>query len=448
VNAAILRNRISALGVALTTASALLFLVLVALDVLGFLANPYAGLVVFIMVPALFVVGLLLIPLGLWFDRRRTAAGRPAPSWPVLDFGDRNARRAAIFVVVATIVNLAIISFASYGAVEYSESQSFCGQTCHTVMQPEFVAHQTGPHARVHCVSCHVAPGAGGLIKAKVNGTRQLYLVAAGSYRRPIPTPVETMPDVSGTCQQCHWPDRFVGDVVKVFVEHADDEANTPTTSTVRLHVGGSTAGDGSGRGIHWHTNPANAIEFVALDEKREQIPYVRRTAPDGTVHEYFADGVTAADVAGKPRRRLDCLDCHNRPAHTFEASAERAVDAALADNLIDAKLPFVRREAVRILRADYQSREAAAAGIEQSLRAALSSASSATEPAVRQAIRTTQAIYARSVFPSMNVTWGSYPNQRGHTTANGCFRCHDEAHKTREGRLITQDCELCHSVE
>jgi hypothetical protein len=201
-----LRNRISALGVALTTATGVLFVLLIAADLLGFLNNPYTGLVMFVMVPALFVVGLLLIALGVSVERRRERAGRQALAWPTIDLNDPAIRRAVLFVSVATIVNLAIVSMASYGAVEYTASQQFCGQVCHAVMEPEFVAHQNGPHGRVPCVACHVGPGAGGFLTAKLNGTRQLALAVSGTHSRPIPTPVTNLPDVSTTCERCTGP--------------------------------------------------------------------------------------------------------------------------------------------------------------------------------------------------------------------------------------------------
>ena len=448
VYATALRNRTSAIGIALTTASALVFLVLLALDLFGVLQNPYAGLVVFVLVPALFVLGLLLIPLGIRRERqRRLTDPTGEPEWPTLDLGNPNLRRAVLFVVGATLVNLFILSLASFGAVEYSESQQFCGQACHTPMTPEFTAHQVGSHAKVHCVSCHVGPGARGFIAGKLAGTRQLYLFMRGTFHRPIPTPVHNLPAVAGTCQQCHWPERFIGDVVKVMYEHADDEANTATKTTLRLHVGGARGGTGDdGSGIHWHTNPANAVEYVAADDKREEIPYVRATLPNGTVREYFAEGVTAAAVAGKPRRRMDCTDCHNRPAHTYGSSPERAVDAAIGAGVIDAKLPFVRREAVRALSATYPSHDVALPQIERTMREALKGGSD--DRALKRAIDVTQALYRRSVFPEMKIGWGTYPNQRGHTVSTGCFRCHDESHKTTDGLAISQDCGMCHTIE
>jgi hypothetical protein len=449
--AAIVRSRIATVGVTLTTAGALLFLVLVALDLFGYIENPYAGIVLFVMLPAIFVLGLLLIPFGLWFDRRRRIrAGADEPLPTTFSLADPDLRRAVSFVVAASVVNVAIVAFASFGAVEYSESQAFCGQSCHPVMKPEFEAHRSGPHAKVHCVSCHVGPGAGAFLSAKFNGSRQLWLVATSTYHRPIPTPIHNLPAIGGTCENCHWPDRYVGDTVKVFYEYADDAANTETKTTVRLHVGGVVSGTGRGTGIHWHMNRANAVEYLAADEARETISYVKSTGRDGLVREFFADGVTAADVAGKPLRTMDCTDCHNRAAHTFGTTPERAIDAAIGAGLIDAKIPFIRRESVRALRATYATQDAAERDIDRSIRDALKASlpGGFEEAALRRSIGVAQGIYRRNVFPEMNIGWGSYPNQSGHTTSSGCFRCHTDTHKTREGLTIKQDCESCHSIE
>lgn len=445
-----LRNPLSRIGVGLTTASALLFVFLLALEFAGFLKNPYAGLVVFVMVPFLFVVGLLLIPFGVASERRRAARGLAPAAWPRIDLNEPGIRRTVFLLITATLVNIALVSLASYGAVEYTESQTFCGQACHTVMEPEFVGHQSGPHARVHCVACHIDPGAGGFLTAKLNGTRQLALALTGGYSRPIQTPVENMPDVRNSCEQCHWPDRFVGDKIRVLYEHANDEANTQTKTTVRLHVGGPVAGTGSGAGIHWHMNRANEVEFVALDSKREQIPYVRVTTPDGRVHEYFAEGVTHAAIEGKPRRRMDCMDCHSRPAHRFGASPEREVDAAIGAGQISQKIPFIRQEAVRALGGTYATQDIAFREIDRSIREAMKARLplAVEEADLKRAIGVTQAIYRANVFPSMKVGWGTYANQLGHTTSMGCFRCHDDSHKTTDGVAIRQECELCHIIE
>ena len=445
-----LRHPVSALGVALTTASALLFIALFTAHAFGFLQNPYLGILVFILIPIVFVIGLLMIPAGVWLERRREAAGMPARHWPTIDLNQPTQARMAVVVVALTFVNVIILSMAGYGAVEYSDSTSFCGQVCHSVMQPEFVAHEAGPHARVDCVACHVGPGAGGFVTAKKNGTRQLWLITTGGYSRPIPEPIGQLPPVSVTCQQCHRPDRFIGDRVETIYDHANDAANKETTTKVTLHVGGPVGPSGKGVGIHWHTNPANVVEYATLDDKVDPIPYVRVTTPDGKVREFFADGANQAQLRTRPLHRMDCLDCHNRPAHTFAASPEREVDAAIGAGLISAKIPFIRREAVRVLKATYPSQDAASAGIERELRAAITSDPKGGYSAadLQRAIVSTQNIYRTNVFPAMKVGWGTYPNQLGHTVSNGCFRCHDDSHKSADGMAIPQDCETCHAVE
>jgi hypothetical protein len=299
-------------------------------------------------------------------------------------------------------------------------------------------------------VSCHVGPGAGAFLSAKLNGTRQLALVASGNFRRPVPTPIEGLPAVQSTCEHCHSADRFVGDKIKVFYEHADDEANTQTKTTVRLRVGGPVSGTGGGTGIHWHMNRANVVEYVAVDEKRETIPYIRVTARDGQVREYFGEGVTPAAIEGRPRHRMDCLDCHTRPAHAFGVSAERAIDEAIGAGLINPKIPFIRREAVRAVRAAYPTHEVAAVQIDRGIRDALTAKlpHAFEEAELRHAIAVTQAIYRNNVFPSMKIEWGTYPSQGGHMTSPGCFRCHDDTHKTRDGLAIRQDCDMCHTIE
>src|SRR5688572_9380124 len=431
--AQLVSHPVSAVGVVLAVASGCVFAGLVAFHLLGSPGNPYSDIVVFVGLPALFAVGLLLMPIGLWFQR-----GRP------------EIRRGLFFVTAATLISLLALSFASQRAVEYSESQQFCGQTCHQAMGPHFTAHQSGLHSRVGCVECHIEPGAQGFLRAKLNGTNQLRLMMSDRYARPIVSPLHTArPNVYTSCEQCHWPDRFIGDVVKIVYEFADDAENSKTVSTLRLHVGGPVAGTGSGTGIHWHMNRSNVVEYVALDDALEQIPYVRVVTPDGKMREYFAKGVTAHDLDGKVPRRMGCIDCHNRPAHKFASTPERAVDEALGTGLISTRIPFIRREAVAALRVAYPNQDAAMAGIDTHIRRAIAAGEAAEvdEKALRQAIAVSQSIYRTNIFPSMKIGWGTYPDRVGHTTSQGCFRCHDDSHATKDGRVLGQDCELCHSI-
>jgi hypothetical protein len=446
------KNPVSLIGASLVTLSAFLFLFVFALDMFGLHTNPYLGIVFFIVLPALFIVGLLVIPAGMWRERRRRAAGHePAMWWPRVDMGNLRQRRTVFLVAVLTFVNLLIVGLAAYRGIEFMDSPSFCGQVCHTVMEPEFTAYQDGPHSRVRCVECHIGPGAPWFVKSKLDGTRQVIAVMRNTYSRPISTPVHNLRPARDTCEQCHWPAKFHGDKVDVIREYANDEANTESTTRLLVHVGGSNM-LGQGTGIHWHVNVGNRIEYVATDEKRQVIPYVRLTDSQGTVREYRVAGVSDADLAKGERRLMDCVDCHNRPSHLFMASPERAVDDAIARGEIPRGLPYVRREAVAALKVGYPDRVTARNEIDKRLRSFYQSnypqLVSVHGGDLEQTVRSTQIMYSRNVFPQMNVTWGTHENNLGHTDSPGCFRCHDDNHKSADGRVIRQDCDLCHDIQ
>ncbi len=432
------RNPISLIGVAVTTAMAVVFLLLLTLEFIGQLTNPYAGLLVFVAVPFLFVMGLLLIPIGIWRQRRRVAAGHAPEDWPVVDLRLPRTRAVILGVVLLTIVNVFIVSLAALGSIHHMESTEFCGQTCHTTMEPEWKAHQASPHAKVACVSCHVGPGASGFVEAKAAGTRQLWHVITNRVPTPVDAPVRSMPPARDTCLSCHTREAYDGDRLREIREYADDETSTETVTRLQVHVGGTTPPSG----IHWHV--PQQIEYIATDRQRQTIPYVKFTDRNGDVKEYMADGVTPEELARGERRTMDCLDCHNRPAHTFDPSPERAVDLAIADGQLPRTLPFARREAVAALKDEYSSGEEAKLGIDTRLRRAF--ASHGDDPALAPTVSAVQDIYARNVFPAMKVKWATYPNNIGHQFFNGCFRCHDDNHKARDGTVIKQDCETCHA--
>ena len=447
----LVRNGYSLVGIMLASASALLFLIFFLSDVFGMHATPYVGIVFFLIIPALFVFGLLLIPFGLWRERRRVARGEPArTSWPIYDFNNRPLRRTFFLVTMLTIANIVIVSLAAYRGIEFMDSPQFCGEVCHEVMEPEYAAYQDGPHSRVACVRCHIGPGAPFFVKAKVDGTRQVIAVLRNSHARPIPAPVHTLRPAREVCEQCHWPEKFHGDKTVAKREYAEDEANTESTTTFGIHIGGGSEKIGVATGIHWHMNVVNEVDYIALDDKRQTIGYVKVKDRTGAVREYFAPNVTDEQLKKGELRRMDCIDCHNRPAHRFEASPERAIDRMITAGAIPQDLPFVRREAVAALKQEYPDRETAEREIATKLTAfyrSLPGDLARTRAAeVERAVRATQLMFSRNVFPKMKVTWGTYPNNIGHMDTPGCFRCHDEEHKTKDGRAIGQDCALCHT--
>ena len=445
---AALRHPLALFGMVLASAMAVLFIVLLLLEAFGYMRNPYFGLLLFVAVPAAFVVALLLIPIGVQLDarRRRRSPGAAPDDWPVLDLRIARQRGLVAVFVLLTVVNLVLLSTASYGAVHYMETAEFCGQVCHTTMEPQFTARQSGPHARVACVSCHIGAGLGAEVEAKMAGTRQLWQLATNQVPKPVPSPVQSMRPARDTCEQCHWPEKFHGDMVRVIREYAEDEKNTETVTPMTMHVGGGSAAFAVGSGIHWHMNLDNEVEYITTDAKREKIPYVRLRERNGTVREYTAKGATPGQLAQGQRRRMDCTDCHNRPAHTFDFTPERAVNNAMAQGRIPRELPFIRREALAAITLEYADRPAALAAIASRLREHYKSQPSVDAPLVERAIAGTQEVWSRNVFPAMKVKWGTYPNHIGHLDTPGCFRCHDDEHTSKDGRVIRQDCGLCHN--
>jgi NapC/NirT cytochrome c family, N-terminal region len=430
------RNPWSIAGVWLTTIGAVAFIAYYVAEALELFASPYAGLLGFVLLPAIFLVGLLLIPVGIFLEGRRRRRGSPAWRWPLIDLGNATTRRVVLAIAALTIVNLAIIAVAGLGAAHYMETERFCGAVCHEPMRPEFTAHQLAPHANVTCVACHVGPGARGTIRAKMNGTRQLFEVLTGTYDRPIPVPARGLPVAADTCMRCHTPGHSAPDVTRTKYEYADDEPSTESTTTMVLQTGR----------IHWHARPDVRVEYIATGPKRETIPYVKVTDADGRVTEYFAPDVTARPDG--ELRRMDCLDCHTRPAHTFSVSAERAVDRAIARGEIDRSVPNTRKELVAALKTEYPNEAAAIEGIRRQLTGVYKTADGSHAPAIAKNIAAAERLYRYNVFPEMKVTWGTYPTNLGHTDLPGCFRCHDEAHTSKDGRAVRQDCEQCHKMQ
>jgi hypothetical protein len=465
----ITRTPIGLVGTAITTATAILFFTLFGVESLGYRGGPYLGIITFLVLPGFFVLGLALIPLGIALERRRArraaARGEAPEAFPVIDLNNDHTRRLALLFLALTVANVVILSLATYKGVEVMETVGFCGRTCHSVMDPEYTTYQKSPHSRVMCVSCHIGPGAGWFVKSKLSGSWQMVAVTLNLYPRPIPTPVESLRPARETCEQCHWPTKFVGDRLKVLTHYADDEKNTEKKTVLLVRVGGLQGR--KSQGIHWHVDPTIRIRYLA-DKSRETISAVELRRADGTIDTFRTEGAGEAKPEGGARhedpargagrvnpegvgewRTMDCVDCHNRPSHIYRMP-EDEIDRSILAGRIDRSLPFIRREALKALKADYPSQDAARAGIVSSIqgfyRQNYAEIASSMAPVIQAAAADLTTIYCTNVFPSMNIKWGTYPNHIGHQHSAGCFRCHDDAHKTADGRTISQDCSTCHT--
>jgi nitrate/TMAO reductase-like tetraheme cytochrome c subunit len=450
----LLRNPISLVGFALAVVSLVNILFLFVIDLMSEHPNAYVGILAYMVAPGFLILGLLLVPVGAWIDRRRRLSQKPGetPRYLRIDFSDPGQRGAVAFFLSFLVVFVMMSAIGSYRAYEFTDSVQFCGQLCHSVMNPEFTAYQLSPHARVACVDCHVGAGATWYVRSKLSGARQVFATTFNTFPRPIPTPVKNLRPAQETCEQCHWPRKFYGAQLKVFTHYGSDEKNTFRQIRMLIKTGGGDPTTGSPSGIHWHMNISNRITYVASDEKRQNIVYIHVKDLQGRVTEYFAKDSTMSkeQIEKAPKRLMDCVDCHNRPTHIY-VPPDQSVDLALLARRIDVSLPFIKQQSVSALTNTYKSTEEAMQGIatevHQFYAGKYPSLEKTKEIEIRNAIAELQRIYRSTSFPEMKLDWKTHNNNIGHFYFLGCFRCHDGQHVSADGKVISKDCDTCHTV-
>jgi hypothetical protein len=448
------RNYISFAGAVIVAASLVSIILLFLIELTKAAENPYLGIVTYIILPAFLILGLVVIGAGMLLERRRRRRWPESriAAYPRIDLNDSRQRKIALAMLGFAFVFVFMSAFGSYRAYEYSESVEFCGEACHGVMKPEFVAFKATSHARIRCVDCHVGSGPQGYARAKLNGAHQLYSLAFNKYSRPISTPVQNMRPANETCEQCHWPAKFHGAKLKTFNHYAYDEQNSLRQTRMLINIGGGSPGNGPVAGIHWHMNLANEISYIATDSRRQVIPWIRVKDQQGRVTEYYdrTRPLSVEQIATAEKRRMDCIDCHNRPAHTY-LPPDVAVDQSFAAGRLDPAVPFLKRQTVAALNQEYATEDEALKTIASSLdgfyRTNYADLYRQKGDLFKDVVTETQRIYKTYFFPEMKTNWETHPNNIGHLYTSGCFRCHDGEHVSESGKVISNDCSVCHSV-
>ncbi len=440
-----LRNWLSLSGAVLSFSAFFAFVLLFAVDLMAAHANPYMGILAYVVAPMFLLLGLAMVIAGYILETRRVRKGLADDDSHLIlhvNLARKRDRRLLVGFVGGSLGFIFLTAFGSYETYHLMETNSFCGETCHTPMEPEYKAYQHSAHANVDCVACHIGPGTTAYIRTKINGVKQMYHEVMGDFDRPIKIRNPNLRLAQETCQTCHWSQKHIGDVHKTFKHFLSDEANTPFTVQMILKVGGSDPVKGPVQGIHSHMNVSNKIEFIHTDEDRLSIPWVRVTDSNGKVTEYrteeFKDDISKHEI-----RNMDCMDCHNRPSHKF-LSPNAAVDQSMANGRIDPSIPWAKKNVVKALVQNYATREEAQQKIEASLRADYPN-----EKRVDSLIAEAKAIYKVNFFPEMKADWRAHPDYIGHKDSNGCFRCHDGKHLASDGKTSIKgsDCNACHII-
>jgi len=449
------KNWLTIIGSIIAVINLLLILLLFIISTIFDKGNTNLGLFIYIILPGFLVFGLLMIPVGMILERRKIlkTSTDEVSRLPSIDLNDPSHRNAFVIFTIATIIILFLSTLGSFKAYHITESVEFCGTLCHTVMEPEHVAYQNSPHANVSCVECHVGSGASWYVKSKLSGMHQVYAVMAKSYPTPIGTPLHDLRPARETCERCHWPQKFYARSLWTNKYFLADTLNTEWDIMLQMKTGPEYSGLGLREGIHWHINPDVNIEYISDNDKRENITYVKYTnMASGEVIIYRNDENEISDslISTSTPRTMDCIDCHNRPSHSYD-SPTVYFDKAMLTGEIPKTIPFVKKAFMEILREKFSDTDTALLMIDENIRNYYQSDYSdyynKNIALIDTAIVTIQNAYKQNTFPKMKVSYDLYPEHIGHLESNGCFRCHNDSFKSETGRTITKDCNLCHTI-
>jgi nitrate/TMAO reductase-like tetraheme cytochrome c subunit len=390
------------------------------------------------------------------FARARTLAGRIV----------RPPRTGRGFLVALVVVGgiATLVAIGGFKALEWTETEAFCSK-CHT-MAPEAKAYALSVHRDVTCGECHVGPGLNGFLKAKLNGAKQTLEILTGSFPKPIPAPDHSkLPDPKDTCMKCH----SLGDIAgagnptKIIVHPRYREDRSNTRETVAVVVRPPELGSGRGAsGAHWHVK--QQVEFTSPDEHSQKIDWIGVKYKNGSSKQFIARRQIRVSSDVRPdvkrliqtetTRHMNCIDCHNRVGHELP-TPNQAIDESIAAGKISKSLPYIKRQALSRIGKSYESEGEADRAIDAirrvyKLRYPL--AWKTERGKVDRAVDQLKVIYRLVATPEMKAVAADYPNNLGHQSSPGCFRCHDGAHYevSPRGRVLNKtipwECTTCHT--
>jgi len=448
-------NPISLTGAFISIISFTIILFLIILEVFSETSNPYLGIFTFMVLPVVLILGVFLIFFGAFRENRiLLRKSKKERKLPVLDLNNTKHQVATLVFTISTLLLIVFSGFGSFKAYEYSESDEFCGTVCHEVMEPEYTTYKNSPHSNVGCVQCHIGDGAGWFVKSKISGTYQVYAVLANIFPRPIPTPVVNLRPAAETCERCHSPRHFYDEKKIVRDYYLSDEQNTHFNLEMLVKVGGGNAEVGNNSGIHWHMNLANEISYLAADSERQEIPWVKsRSLLTGkeTVYQLPGFDVEKSISKGNKFKKMDCIDCHNRPSHIYNPP-DKIVNLFLSLGKINPKIPYIKAVGIQALESINSDKNEALTDINRYVwnyyNKKIPDLSKNIENDINEAVVQLSNIYAKNYFPKMKVNWKNHPNNIGHLYSKGCYRCHDGKHVSPEGNVLTMNCETCHTFK
>jgi thiosulfate reductase cytochrome b subunit len=450
-------NPISITGTIITSLSFFSIIILIIIEFVGTETGAYIGIITFVILPSVLIFGILLILFGAFRENRRLLGVEVAPEekLPIVNLNNPKHQAAIIVVSLGLVILVTATIYGSFKAYEYTDSDEFCGTVCHVVMEPEHTAYKNSAHSHVGCIKCHIGPGAQWFVKSKISGSYQLYSVMFNKYSRPIETPVHDLRPSPQTCEQCHSPQHFYSEKNISFDFFTSDSANSEYIISMLLKTGGGSVELGNNEGIHWSMYLSNEIDYYPLDYKRQIIPWVRVTNKQSRKETYYIDKsynieITDSILKSSAIRRLDCIDCHNRPSHVYNIP-NKVVNAFMKFGKIDKTIPYIKNVAVQTLESGHISQENSLKDIKSTVmnyyKNNYPEIAKTKYNSLMTSIKSINKIFVNNYFPNMKVSWRRYPNNIGHLYSKGCFRCHDGKHVSPEGKVLGSECNNCHTI-
>jgi len=122
-----------------------------------------------------------------------------------------------------------------------------------------------------------------------------------------------------------------------------------------------------------------------------------------------------------------------------------------MISGIVPEELPFIKKVSLKVLSNRFSTTDSAMLeirkGIESYYLEKQPGIYESEKELIEKAITGIQGEFRKNTFPRMNASSSSYLNHIGHLESDGCFRCHSDRHTSEGGKVISKDCDLCHTI-
>lgn len=442
-------NNISAIGAILIVGSIIELILQFFILIFSNQSGYFLGVFLFVFAPINLFLGVILILTGI---KKKERTNKLKMQDGELDDEYISQRNALVVFIVGLGIFFIVIMIGNIKTMNFANSDAFCGEVCHSAMEPEFITYKNSKHDDVSCIHCHYNEDDDLLLKSKLAALRQITTILGGNYNLPLSTPSHTLRPIRSTCVHCHRPILFDPETIRLKEHYLVDEENSRWNINLVLKIGNEQTSEIFIKGIHWHVHPDNLVQYVSNNNKQEipWIRYINKTRNDTTLYIDNSSGFNLSYLDTLEIWEMDCMDCHNRTSHNFMAPSQ-FINQQLSLGNIYSSIPEIKSNLLEICEEIFPSIDSlktfSSLYIKEFYKENYIEYYESNEKIIISSIDAFVDEYAKNIFPAMNVSWQSYSSNIGHLYYKGCFRCHNDLHKSEEGKILKRDCNLCHTI-